>query len=102
MKQQKQLKLNWLLLGSLLVSTGTSFIWPLTTVYMHDYLQQTLSLAGVVLLIESVVMIVGSYFGGYIFDHLHFHFWLQAALGLSVVSMFLLIFSMAGQLTRFY
>ncbi len=92
MRQQKQLKLNWLLLGSLLISTGTSFIWPLTTVYMHDYLHQTLSLAGVVLLIESVVMIVGSYFGGYIFDHLHFHFWLQAALGLSIVSMFLLIF----------
>lgn len=88
----KQLKLKWLLLGSLLTSTGTSFMWPLTTVYMHDYLHQSLSLAGIVLLLESLVMIGGSYIGGYIFDHLQIHFWLQLAISLSVISLLLLIF----------
>ncbi|AUJ31288.1 MAG: MFS transporter [Liquorilactobacillus nagelii] len=88
----KRLKLKWLLLGSLLASTGTSFMWPLTTVYMHDYLHQSLSLAGVVLLVESLVMIGGSYIGGYIFDHLQVNFWLQIAIGLSVISLLLLIF----------
>ena len=88
----KQLKLSWLLLGNLLASTGMSFIWPLTTVYLHDYLQQTLSMAGTVLLLESLVMILGSYLGGYIFDHLQPYFWLLVAIGLSVISIFLLIF----------
>mgnify|MGYP003361804930 CR=1 FL=1 len=67
-------------------------MWPLTTVYMHDYLHQSLSLAGIVLLLESLVMIGGSYIGGYIFDHLQIHFWLQLAISLSVISLLLLIF----------
>ncbi|KRL96919.1 MDR family MFS transporter [Liquorilactobacillus satsumensis] len=89
---QKRLKLSWLLLGSLIASTGTSFIWPLTTVYMHDYLHQTLTLAGIVLFVESVLMIGGSYLGGYIYDHFNYRPWLLGSIGASLISMFLLIF----------
>lgn len=87
-----EIKLSWLLLGSLIASTGTSFVWPLTTVYMHEYLNQSLTTAGIVLCIESIVMILGSYFGGYIYDRLNSQHWLLTAIGLSMGSMFILIF----------
>ncbi|KRL00467.1 MDR family MFS transporter [Liquorilactobacillus capillatus] len=88
----REIHLSWLLIGSLIASTGTSFVWPLTTVYMHDYLHQSLTTAGIVLALESLVMIGGSYFGGYIYDHLNSHRWLLAAIGLVMLSMFTLIF----------
>ncbi|KRL05617.1 MFS transporter [Liquorilactobacillus oeni] len=89
---QKKLKLGWLLWGSLIASTGTSFIWPLTTVYMHDYLHKTLTLAGIVLFVESLIMIGGSYLGGYMYDHYNYRPWLLGSIGASTVAMFLLIF----------
>ncbi|WP_311407869.1 MDR family MFS transporter [Liquorilactobacillus uvarum] len=90
--RKEEIKLSWLLLGSLIASTGTSFVWPLTTIYVHDYLKQSLTTAGIVLCIESIFMIVGSYFGGHIYDRLNSHHWLLASIGLSMVSMFILIF----------
>ncbi|KRM97370.1 MFS transporter [Liquorilactobacillus aquaticus DSM 21051] len=87
-----EIQLSWLLVGSLIASTGTSFVWPLTTIYVHDYLQQSLTTAGIVLCIESVVMIIGSYLGGYIYDRSNSHQWLLASIGLSMSSMFVLIF----------
>ena len=36
-------KLQWLLLGSFLGSIGNSFVWPLTTIYIHDQLHQSLT-----------------------------------------------------------
>ena len=53
-KQVKELPLIWLLIGNLVESTGMSFIWPLTTIYMHDYLGKSLTVAGVVLFIGSM------------------------------------------------
>lgn len=39
-------KLQWLLLGSFLGSIGNSFVWPLTTIYIHDQLHQSLTVSG--------------------------------------------------------
>lgn len=63
------IQLKWLFLGSLITNTGISFIWPLTTIYMHEYLHETLTVAGLVLLINSVATIIGNYLGGWLFDH---------------------------------
>ncbi|WP_125604756.1 MDR family MFS transporter [Lapidilactobacillus bayanensis] len=63
------IKLKWLFLGSLITNTGISFIWPLTTIYMHEYLHETLTIAGIVLLINSVFTIIGNYLGGWLFDN---------------------------------
>ncbi|MCT3441325.1 MFS transporter, partial [Limosilactobacillus fermentum] len=46
---QTEIKFRWLLLGSFLVNVGNSFIWPLTTVYIHDQLHQSLTVSGIVL-----------------------------------------------------
>ena len=53
MEQTKQdpVKIRFLLLGSLIYNIGISFIWPLTTIYMHQYLHQTLTVAAIVLLL---------------------------------------------------
>lgn len=91
---KKELKLNWLLCGSLIVSIGNSLLWPLTTIYLHDYLHQTLTTAGLVLFINSLALIAGSYFGGYIYDKARQYArrWLIAAIFLSTFAVFMLIF----------
>lgn len=62
-------RLIWLFLGSLIVNTGISFIWPLTTIYMHEYLHESLTIAGIVLLVNSAFTVVGNFVGGWLFDH---------------------------------
>lgn len=69
MKEQAAIKLKWVALASLLNNTGAAFLWPLTTMYMHNYLHQTLTTAGVVMLLMSVAMISGNYLGGWLFDN---------------------------------
>ena len=68
---QRELKLFWLAVGNLIASTGSSFMWPMTTIYMHNYLHESLTVAGIVLFLDSLLMIGGSYFEGYIYDHLN-------------------------------
>ena len=65
---RQSISLKWLFLGSLITNTGISFIWPLTTIYMHEYLHESLTIAGIVLFINSLFMVIGNYAGGYLFD----------------------------------
>lgn len=59
----------WLLIiGMLVIVTGGSFLWPIHTIYMHDELGKSLTLAGVVLMVNSAVGLLGNLFGGYLFD----------------------------------
>lgn len=69
MHQVKEIKLKWIFLASFLNNTGASFLWPLTTVYMHNYLHESLATAGLVLFFMSCAMILGNYLGGWLFDH---------------------------------
>lgn len=93
MTKQRQVKLKWVALASLFNNTGAAFLWPLTTMYMHNYLHESLTTAGVVMLLMSICMMVGNYLGGWLFDH-----WDQyqtAVLGvtISTVAIFTLIFA---------
>lgn len=59
----------WLLLiGMVINTTGSSFIWPLNTIYIHDILGHSLTLAGLILMLNSGAGIVGNLFGGILFD----------------------------------
>ena len=91
---KKELKLSWLLCGSFIVSVGSSLLWPLTTIYMHNYLGQSLTTAGIVLFINSLALIAGSYLGGRMYDkdRKNARRWLLGALFLSTSAVFLLIF----------
>ncbi|VDG18899.1 MFS transporter [Lactobacillus sp.] [Lactiplantibacillus mudanjiangensis] len=65
---QKEVRLRWLFLANLLNNAGAAFMWPLTTVYMHNYLHQSLTFSGTVLFWMSLAMILGNYVGGRLFD----------------------------------
>lgn len=62
------IQLRWLLLGMFLGSIGNSFVWPLTTIYMHQQLHESLTVSGIVLLLYSGANVIGSYIDGLLFD----------------------------------
>jgi MFS family permease len=61
----------WLLVIGMLVNvTGHSFLWPLNTIYLHDHLGKSLTVAGLVLMANAGAGIVGNLLGGYLFDQI--------------------------------
>ncbi|MCU5746851.1 MFS transporter [Staphylococcus sp. SQ8-PEA] len=60
----------WLVVGMALNITGSSFLWPLNTIYMKEELGKSLTLAGIVLMINSLGMVIGNLLGGTLFDKL--------------------------------
>lgn len=90
--KKNTVKLKWVALASLLNNTGAAFLWPLTTMYMHNYLHQSLTTAGVVMLFMSLAMMVGNYIGGWLFDHWSQYKTALIGVSLSTLAIFLLIF----------
>lgn len=50
--------------------TGFSFIWPITTLYIHDQLGRPVTVAGLVLLLYSGASSLGQLTGGVLYDRL--------------------------------
>ena len=64
-------KAVWLLIiGMFINTTGNSFLWPLHTIYMHDYLGQSLTTAGLVLMLNAGTGVIGNLLGGFLFDRI--------------------------------
>lgn len=66
--QTKTLKLKWIVAASLFNNTGAALLWPLTTVYMHEFLGESMTVAGVVMFVMSLCMMAGNYIGGFLYD----------------------------------
>lgn len=90
-REEDPLRLIWLFAGSLIVNTGISFIWPLTTIYIHDYLHESLTTAGVVLFINSAFTMVGNGLGGWLFDRWHPYNTILVGVSTATISTFLLV-----------
>jgi MFS family permease len=61
----------WLLIIGMFINVmGNSFLWPLNTIYMHDYLGKSLSVAGLVLMANAGAGVIGNLLGGYLFDRI--------------------------------
>lgn len=88
----KQINLKWLLTGALLSSIGMSFIWPLTSVYLHDSLGISLTTVGVVLLFNSLASILGSYIGGTLYDKRNPYHLIIIGVSVATATLFTLIF----------
>ena len=59
----------WLLIIGMLVNVvGSSFLWPLNSIYMNEYLGQSLSMAGFVLMLNAGAGVIGNLVGGVLFD----------------------------------
>lgn len=58
----------FIVVGMAINVTGASFLWPLNTIYLHDHLGKSLSVAGLVLMANAFATVVGNLIGGYLFD----------------------------------
>lgn len=59
----------WILTIALVINvTGTSFLWPLNTIYVHHELGKSLAFAGAILLFSNAASITGNLIGGVLFD----------------------------------
>lgn len=92
MMKQQTVKLKWVAFASLLNNTGAAFLWPLTTMYLHNYLGQSLTTAGFVMLVMSIAMMSGNYLGGWLFDYWRQYQTALIGVSLSTLAIFLLIF----------
>ncbi|MCF6515306.1 MFS transporter [Lactobacillus sp. S2-2] len=93
---KKELSLPVILIYALLLNTGSSFMWPLTTIYMHDHLGMSLTISGVVLFGMSVFMIIGNYIGGYLFDQWSPYKVALISVSITLISVIILIFFHGG------
>ncbi|MFC4321629.1 MDR family MFS transporter [Litchfieldia salsa] len=57
-----------LVIGMVINVTGASFLWPLNTIYIHDQLGKSLTVAGIVLMLNSGASVIGNLVGGTLFD----------------------------------
>lgn len=64
----KKVSAKTLILGAFLESVGASFIWPINTIFIHNYLHKSLAVAGIVLFFNSILTFLGNYLGGKLFD----------------------------------
>ncbi|MEH6942691.1 MDR family MFS transporter [Bacillus sp. JJ722] len=59
----------WLIvIGMVINVTGSSFLWPLNTIYLHEHLGKSLSVAGLVLMANAGATVLGNLLGGVLFD----------------------------------
>ncbi|KXH87140.1 MFS transporter [Sporosarcina sp. HYO08] len=83
----------WLLIIGMFINVmGNSFLWPLNTIYMHDYLGKSLSVAGLVLMANSAAGVVGNLLGGYLFDKIGGYKSILTGIVISSLSLLALVF----------
>ena len=90
--KERELKLQWLLLGAFLTSFGNSFVWPLTTVYSHDQLHQSLTVSGLVLMFFSGANVLGSFLAGNLFDRFRPQRLMAGGLVAAIITMIAMVF----------
>ena len=83
----------WLLIIGMLVNVvGSSFLWPLNTIYMNEYLGQSLSMAGFVLMLNAGAGVIGNLVGGVLFDKVGGYWSIFIGSILSLISLVGLVF----------
>ncbi|MDS9471795.1 MFS transporter [Sporosarcina pasteurii] len=83
----------WLLVIGMLVNvTGNSFLWPLNTIYIHDYLGKSLTVAGFVLMANQGAGVIGNLLGGFLFDRIGAYKSILGGIGLSILALICLVF----------
>ena len=63
-------KLWYIVIGMAIIVTGSSFLWPLNAIYLHDHLGKSLTVAGMALTANAFATVIGNLTGGFLFDKL--------------------------------
>ncbi len=74
------------------MSWETRFCGRLNTIYMHDYLGKSLSVAGLVLMANAGAGVVGNLLGGYLFDRIGGFKSIMAGIIISIIGLVGLVF----------
>jgi MFS family permease len=83
----------WLLIIGMAVNvTGSSFLWPLNTIYIHEHLGKSLSVAGIVLMLNSAASVAGNLIGGSLFDKIGGYKSILLGIGITILSLIGLTF----------
>lgn len=83
----------WLLvIGMVINVTGSSFLWPLNTIYIHDHLGKSLSVAGLVLMLNAGASVVGNLIGGTLFDKIGGFKTILSGIAITLVAIIGLVF----------
>lgn len=78
----------WLLIIGMAVNvTGNSFLWPLNTIYIHNMLGKSLSVAGVVLMLNSAASVLGNLIGGSLFDRIGGYRSILSGIGITLLAL---------------
>ncbi|OIJ12483.1 MFS transporter [Anaerobacillus alkalilacustris] len=86
-------KALWLLIIGMVINvTGASFLWPLNTIYIHQELGKSLSIAGLVLMANSGAGVIGNLIGGRLFDRIGGYKTILCGISITMVSAFTLVF----------
>lgn len=88
MKQSMPISVWILVIAMALNTTAASFLWPFNTLYIHEFLGESMTLAGMALLVNSALAIVGNYIGGTLFDRIGGKRTLVFSVGLLLMSSF--------------
>lgn len=89
----KKVSAKVLIFGAFLESVGASFIWPINTIFIHDYLHKSLAVAGTVLFFNSLLTFFGNYLGGKLFDRWGGHKTIIVSTAVALVALVGLIFN---------
>ncbi|MCY8517605.1 MDR family MFS transporter [Bacillus atrophaeus] len=84
--------LKILVIGMFMNVTGASFLWPLNTIYIHNHLGKSLTVAGLVLMLNSGASVVGNLSGGVLFDKIGGYKTIMLGIVITLVSLLGLIF----------
>jgi len=89
----KKVTAKVLILGAFLESVGASFIWPINTIFIHNYLHKSLAIAGMVLFFNSLLTFLGNYVGGKMFDRIGGHKTVITSTAIALIALMGLIFN---------
>ncbi len=87
----KEVKL--FIMASMINATGSAFMWPLITIYVHNILHRSYGEAGLVLLLQSLAGVGGQIVGGTLYHRLGAKLLIVGSLFLTSITQFLLIFA---------
>lgn len=87
-----EVKLRWLLLGELVTWIGSSFVWPLTSVYLNKQLHISLSVIGIVLFCNCASNVLGSIVAGWLYDRYNPYPLIVTGLGIDTLILVLMAF----------
>lgn len=77
----------FLIIGMAVNVTGSSLLWPLNAIYINEHLGKSLTVAGIVLMLNSGASVIGNLLGGTLFDKIGGYRSILLGIGIALASL---------------